>query len=69
MASQQFSAAVFNCPRMECTRNADESPLAAGEGLVIEDGKMKVAQRPGLGLQLDFDYLKANRAESEPWWG
>ncbi len=68
MASQQFSAAIFNCPLMECTRNADEAPEATGEKLVIEDGHMKVASRPGLGLQLDFDYLKANRAEGEPWW-
>jgi len=29
---------------------------------------MKVAMRPGLGLELDFDYLKANRADGEPWW-
>jgi galactonate dehydratase len=69
MASQQFSAAIFNCPMMECTRTADAAPEAAGEKLVIEDGMMKVAQRPGLGLQLDMDYLKANRADGEPWWG
>ncbi len=68
MASQQFSAAIFNCPRMECRRNADHAPETGGQDLVIEDGKMKVSQRPGLGLQLDFDYLKANRAEGEPWW-
>jgi L-alanine-DL-glutamate epimerase-like enolase superfamily enzyme len=68
MASQQFSAAIFNCPRMECRRNADRAPETGGQDLVIEDGKMKVSQRPGLGLQLDFDYLKANRAEGEPWW-
>ena len=68
MASQQFSAAVFNCPRMECRRNADHAPETGGQDLVIEDGKMKVSQRPGLGLQLDFDYLKANRAGGEPWW-
>lgn len=68
MASQQFSAAVFNCPRMECRRRAAEAPEATGEKLVIRDGKMQVAMRPGLGLELDFDYLKANRAEGEPWW-
>jgi galactonate dehydratase len=68
MASQQFSAAIFNCPRMECRRNADHAPETGGQDLVIEDGKMKVSRRPGLGLQLDFDYLKANRAEGEPWW-
>jgi L-alanine-DL-glutamate epimerase-like enolase superfamily enzyme len=74
MASQQVSAALFNCPMMECTRNADDAPeavpqTAGGEKLVIKDGFMQVAMRPGLGLELDFDYLKANRAEGEPWWG
>ncbi len=68
MASQQFSAAIFNCPLMECRRRAAEAPEATGEKVVIRDGKMKVAMRPGLGLELDFDYLKAHRAEGEPWW-
>jgi galactonate dehydratase len=70
-ASQQWSAAVFNCPLMECLRNADRpenNPEAAGNLPVIRDGKMKVSQLPGLGVQLDMDYLKANRAEGEPWW-
>ena len=68
MASQQFSAATFNCPLMECTRTAQDAPEAVGEKIVIRDGKMQVAMRPGLGLELDFDYLKANRADGEPWW-
>ena len=69
MASQQFSAAVFNCPRMECTRNADRTKAAASNGLVIKDGRMKVSTLPGLGLDLDQDFLKSARAEGEPWWG
>lgn len=68
MASQQFSAAVFNCPLMECNGTSANPPDAVGEKIVIRDGKMKVAMRPGLGLELDFDYLKANRADGEPWW-
>ena len=69
MASQQFSAAVFNCPRMDCTRNADRTKAAATNGLVIRNGRMKVSTLPGLGLDLDQDFLKATRAEDEPWWG
>lgn len=45
-----------------------EAPEATGEKLVIRDGKMQVAMRPGLELELDFDYLKAHRADGEPWW-
>lgn len=69
MASQQFSAAVFNCPMMECRRDADQAPEAASNAPVIRNGRMKVSTLPGLGLDLDQDYLKANRAEGEPWWG
>ncbi len=68
MASQQFSAAVPNCPMMECTRTADQAPEAASNAPVIRDGYMEVSTRPGLGLDLDLDYLKSHRAEGEPWF-
>lgn len=69
MASQQWSAAVFNCPRMECRRGADQAAMAAGNAPVIRDGRMHISTRPGLGLELNHDYLKAMRADDEPWWG
>jgi L-alanine-DL-glutamate epimerase-like enolase superfamily enzyme len=68
MASQQFSAAVFNCPMMECTRNADVAPECTGNLPVITNGCMKVSMLPGIGVELDQDYLKAMRADGEPWW-
>ena len=68
MASQQWSAAVFNCPLMECGRRVDESPLAAGNAPQIVNGRMKVSTLPGIGLDLDQDYLKANLSEGESWW-
>jgi L-alanine-DL-glutamate epimerase-like enolase superfamily enzyme len=68
LASQQFSAAVHNCPLMECRRDADKAPEAAANVPVIRDGKMQVHSAPGLGIELNFDYLNANRAEGEPEW-
>ena len=68
LASQQVSAALFNCPMMECVRTGDKAPEAASNAPVIRDGKMEVSTRPGLGIDLDEDYLKANRAPGEPWW-
>ena len=35
MASQQLSAAIFNCPWLECVRNADRSKAAASNAPVI----------------------------------
>jgi galactonate dehydratase len=69
LASQQFSAALFNCPMMECSTRADQYSWAQPNPLDIRDGYMKVSDKPGLGLELDQAYLKANRLESEPWWG
>jgi galactonate dehydratase len=68
MASQQFSAAIHNCPMMECRRDASVAPEAASNAPLIRNGRMVVSTLPGLGLDLDQDYLKANRAEGEPWW-
>jgi L-alanine-DL-glutamate epimerase-like enolase superfamily enzyme len=67
MASLQWSAAVFNCPLMECRRNADQAPEASNVP-PIREGRIVVPTRPGLGLELDLDVLKATRAEGEPWW-
>ncbi len=69
MASQQWSAAVHNCPMMECRGNADQIRWTAKNPIVIRNGRMKVSTEPGLGVDLDQDYLKANRADGEPWWG
>jgi galactonate dehydratase len=69
MASQQVAAAVHNCPRMECSRGSDKPKAAASNAPVIVDGKMKVSSQPGLGLDLNLDYLKANLPPGEPWWG
>jgi galactonate dehydratase len=69
LASQQFAASVFNCPRIECRPWFDEAPEAAGNIPVVKDGKMQVASLPGLGILVDEGYLKANLADGEPWWG
>jgi len=69
MASQQVTAALFNAPLMECTRDADQAPEAAENAPVIRDGKMLVSTLPGLGIVLDQEYLKATRVAGEPWWG
>lgn len=69
MASQQWSAAVFNCPLMECRRGDDQAAIAASNAPEIRNGRMRVSTLPGLGLDFDQDYLRAMRAEGEPWWG
>jgi galactonate dehydratase len=69
-ASQQFAASVFNCPRIECASSYDKAPDAAGNVPVVKDGRMQVVTSlPGLGILPNEEYLKANLADGEPWWG
>ncbi len=68
MASQQWSAAYFNCPAMEYRRGGEAAKMAASNAPVVRDGQMQVSTLPGLGLDFDFDYLRANVADGEPWW-
>jgi len=68
-ASQQFAAAIFNCPMIECLREADQVAEAASNTPIIKDGKQKVSMLPGLGIDFDMEYMRAHMAEGEPWWG
>jgi galactonate dehydratase len=69
MASQQVAAATFNCPRMEMAKRALGMNLGGKGPVVVQNGKMKVSTMPGLGVEVDEKYLRANLAEGEPYWG
>ncbi len=68
-ASQQVSAAVYNCPMLECVRRPEQYRGVLGQPIVIRDGRMQISAAPGLGIDIDHDYLQAHRAPGEPWWG
>jgi len=42
--------------------------LLALEGPYIEDGFVRVNQKPGLGIDLNPDIVKAHLADGETWW-
>jgi L-alanine-DL-glutamate epimerase-like enolase superfamily enzyme len=67
-ASQQLAAAIFDCPRIECTRRATSLQWASPNPLEISNGRMKISDRPGLGVELDQDWLLAHRHEGETGW-
>lgn len=67
-ASQQLAAAIFNCPRIECTRRATSLGWADPNPLEVSGGRMKISTRPGLGVDLDHDWLLAHRFAGEPEW-
>ena len=68
LASQQLAAAIFNCPRIECTRRATGLAWAEENPLEIRNGRMTIGTAPGLGFAPDHDWLKAHRHEGEPYW-
>ena len=68
LASQQLAAALFNCPRIECSRNATKLQWAKTNPLVIQGGRMKVLALPGLGAEPDPDFVRANMAPGESGW-
>ena len=68
LASQQLAAALFNCPRIECSRRATELKWAKTNPLVVKNGKMMVSKLPGLGAEPDPDFVRASMATGESWW-
>jgi L-alanine-DL-glutamate epimerase-like enolase superfamily enzyme len=68
LASQQLGAAIFNCPRIECTRRATSLAWAEQNPLEISNGRMKIGTAPGLGFVPDEGWLKAHRYAGEPYW-
>ena len=39
------------------------------DGPYIKDGFVQVADKPGLGAELNPDVVKAHLAAGESWWG
>lgn len=71
-ANAHFGAAIQNFYRSESalgrpTRHVEN--MAASNPPLVRDSRLKVPEGPGLGLDLNMEYLKANLVEGEPWWG
>jgi len=71
-ASAHFGASIQNFYRSESaigrpTRQVED--MAASNPPVVRKGLLQVPMEPGLGLDLNPDFLKKNLAEGEPWWG
>jgi len=67
-ASQHLAAATSNCPRIECTHTATELEWATPNPLEILDGRMKVSDAPGLGVEIDLDWVSGHRYAGEADW-
>jgi galactonate dehydratase len=71
-ANAHFGSAIQNFYRSESalgrpTRHAEN--MVVSNAPVVREGRLKVPEGPGLGLDLNWDYLKKNLADGEEWWG
>ncbi len=71
-ANAHFGAAIQNFYRSESAlgrANHYVENMAAGNAPVVRKSMLKVPEGPGLGLDLNWDYLKKNLADGEEFWG
>ena len=71
-ANAHFGASIQNFYRSESaigrpTRQVED--MAASNPPVVRKGELQVPTEPGLGLDLNPDFLRKNLSDGEPWWG
>lgn len=71
-ASIHLSGAIENFFSMENALGADfgyPEKMTAGAEPVIRNGVVQHPEGPGLGLQINEDWLREHMAKDETWWG
>ena len=43
--------------------------MTQGESPAVRDGRLRVPEKPGLGLDINEDFLRRQKPADEPWWG
>lgn len=71
-ANAHFGSSIQNFYRSESalgrpTRHVEK--MLKGNAPEVKNSLLTVPTAPGLGLDLDFDYLKSQLVPGEPWWG
>jgi galactonate dehydratase len=71
-ASAHFGSAIHNFYRSESALGRTDrkvESMAASNAPEVRNGLLKVPPGPGLGLDLNPDFLRKNLAPGEEWWG
>jgi L-alanine-DL-glutamate epimerase-like enolase superfamily enzyme len=70
-ANAHFGASIQNFFRSESALgrpNRYVERMARSNPPVVKAGLLKVPEGPGLGVDLDEDFLRKNLVEGEPYW-
>ncbi|MBI4874912.1 MAG: mandelate racemase/muconate lactonizing enzyme family protein [Acidobacteria bacterium] len=70
-ANAHFGASIQNFYRSESALgrpNRHVEKMVASNAPVVQKSQLKVPEGPGLGLDFDWDYIKANLAPGESFW-
>jgi L-alanine-DL-glutamate epimerase-like enolase superfamily enzyme len=71
-AAMHVAAATSNLFKVENVLGAfrgHKEDMALGEKPALRNGKFPVPEGPGLGLEINEDWLKAHMEKGESWWG
>jgi L-alanine-DL-glutamate epimerase-like enolase superfamily enzyme len=71
-ANAHFGSSIQNFYRSESALgrpNRYVENMAAGNAPEVRKSQLKVPSGPGLGLDLNMDFLRKNLVEGEDWWG
>ncbi len=71
-ANAHFGSSIQNFYRSESALgrpNRYVENMAASNPPEVRKSQLKVPAGPGLGLDLNMDFLKRNLADGEEWWG
>ena len=72
LAAAHWGCSVQNFYRSESRLGEGNRPVeqqAGGDKPRVRNGELAVPEKSGLGVEWNEDYLRANLAPGEPWWG
>ena len=71
-ASAHLSMAIQNFYRSESWLGRPgrlREQMSQGEAPAVKDGLLRVPNKPGLGIDMNEDFLRSHMAPGETWWG
>jgi L-alanine-DL-glutamate epimerase-like enolase superfamily enzyme len=70
-ASAQWAASIHDYIALETITGQGDwmDQVLVLDGPYIKDGNIEVTEKPGLGIELNPDVVRAHLAPGETWWG